>query len=47
MEEKNNPVTKKKPGLIKIIFKLITLGGLLVIVYRFFQNKDKKESDKK
>jgi len=28
---------KKKPGLIKILFKLITLGGLLVIIYKALQ----------
>ena len=35
---------KKKGGVLKIIFKLITLGGLLAVLYKALQKqKDNQE----
>ncbi|MBU1131373.1 hypothetical protein KJ840_04525 [Patescibacteria group bacterium] len=49
-EEKNQQQEehkKKKHGLGKILFKLITLGGLLALLYRFFQKNQVKSDSKK
>lgn len=48
MTEENNQEEqkKKKLGLGRILFKLITLGGLLLIVFKFFK-KQKQESEEK
>lgn len=37
---------KNKPGLIKIFFKLITLGGLIVVLYNFLQNRKNHDGKK-
>jgi len=37
--------TKKKSGVVKAIFKLLTLGGLLIIVFKALQ-KQKGNQDK-
>jgi len=39
-------MSHKKGGLLKHFFKLITLGGLLVIIYKALQ-KSKGEAEKK
>ena len=44
-EEENQKHKKHKSGVVKAIFKLLTLGGLLVIVFRSFQ-KQKENQDK-
>ena len=36
--KETSPV-KKKTNLFKIIIKVLTLGGLLIILYRYFTNQ--------
>jgi len=46
MAEQKNQEKKKKSGLFKILFKIITLGGLLLIVFKYFQKQGKGTEDK-
>lgn len=44
-ENKKEEKKKKHGGLLKIIFKLITLGGILVVIYKALQ-KNRGQGDK-
>jgi hypothetical protein len=35
---------KKRVNLGKILFKLVTLGGLLLVIFKYFQKQKQEES---